>query len=122
MSTLKEKSQLIGFCGCALIIIGCFLPFMSAGEGATYMSVSYVVAGGFLILILPIISAILIAFKKRFWVYIPTIISAGFFLNDTISMFNGFNAKVQLQVGGYLIYFGLMLILIYPFLAKKSEK
>ena len=114
MEKIKEYSSIIGFVGCGLIILGCFMPF------ATYwgMSVKYISGDGQLVVCATVVTAILIYLKKGYWELIPAGIRCLLFGYTTI---NAMEYKEFLSTGFYLILVGIILTLIYPFLARKPK-
>ncbi len=116
MKKIKEMSNIIGLVGCGLIILGCFLPWVTVMG----ISINYIIGDGQFVVGLTIVAVILIILKKGFWELIPTIISCILFINTTSKML--MNVTRNFSVGFYLILIGLILTLIYPFLARKPKE
>ena len=110
----KNNSQYLGLGGCALAIIGCFLPF--ASTSILGLTVNYIDGDGKILLIAMIISAVLIFLKKEKISLIPTCIGGVLFLIDAFKALT--SSYINIGIGIIVILIGLICAIVFPFLKK----
>ena len=114
MDFLVKNRQYVGYLGCALATVGCFLPFASV----LGISVSYMSGNGKILLVAMIISAVLMYMKKEKASLIPSCIGALIFLNNAFKVIGMSGAS--LGIGIIVIFIGLAGAIAYPFLVEKN--
>lgn len=139
-----KTTRILGICGSLLIAIGTFLPIATTsilGMSQTYF---YVQLGGdgIIVLVLAIVSLLLIfadklekiipifsKIKNPKYTLIPTVISAILLIVTAIKItsnanFNvlGLAVKADLGFAFWVIWIGIVLSAIYPFLYNENKK
>ncbi len=110
----KHKSEIIGYLGSIVIILGTILPIVTING----VSQSFIVENGKLVLACAVISAILYLFKVGFFSFIPAIGSLLILfifyngINEKMTALNNLNAGSAIYgVGFYLIIIGSALLI-----------
>lgn len=123
MEFLKNNAKWIGLAGCALMIIGCFLPFATVsilGLSET-IALSGTGALGIILIITAIISGIVMLTKKSKLSLITTIIYALFVvLNIANASENG--DAFSYGIGLYVVIIGVIIAVVMPFFKSKQDK
>ena len=112
-SPLVKYSLYIGLGGCLLVIIGCFLPWLTVfgitgtwGEG-----------DGKIAIVLAIISGVLMFLKKEKYSLISSGLVAILFF---MSFFKIIGNRFRPGIGCYVVLIGIIGMCIYPFVNKKK--
>ena len=112
-SPLVKYSLYIGLGGCLLVIIGCFLPWITVfGVTGTWSE-----GDGIFAILLAITSGILIFLKKDKYSLISSGLAAILFF---ISFFKIIVNRFRPGFGCYIVLLGVVAMGIYPFINKKK--
>lgn len=127
MEIIKKYIQYIGFAGCALMIIGCFLPFISVSFFGISKSAALIggdipdyAINGWIIFIIPIVTAILIFLKKSKFVLIPNIIALILVIWNGVDIINQSSGLASLSVGFWIIIIGIIISSLFAFIYKEN--
>ena len=124
MDFLKRNHKWIGIVGCVVVLIGCFLPFVSVSLFGVTQSVNYMTGDGKLVLVAIIVSAILILLGKEKFSLISSIIAAVIVLYDVINGASQFGSLglggISFGIGLWVIIIGLVLTIASVFLKEKK--
>lgn len=112
MEVLNKNSKYIGFGGCILTIIGCFLPWITV----LGMSINWFEGDGKLAILASIVTAVLIYLKKDKLSLITSGLIALFFLIDGSKVFSN---HLTAGLGFYTIFLGIVCMIAYPFINKQ---
>lgn len=125
MNFIKKYRDIVGFIGCTIIIVSCFLPFITVSLFDLTETTNFFQRDGKLILAILLITIILIILKKDKISLIPTV-SIGFvYIQSICKILKDFKSienfgYINFKIGFYLIIFGILITLIYPFLPKEK--
>lgn len=111
MDTLTKNLNYIGIAGCALSVVGLFLPFASAYG----FSANYIDGDGKIMLFTRLATAVLLFFKKDLFSLIPTAIST---IMIVAALSNILGGAASLGIGAYVIIIGLVIQIAEPLVAK----
>lgn len=132
MNKLKEYIAYVGYAGCALIIIGVFLPLVKFSISlfgyTSSSSVNYFNGDGKILLGLIVASAVMIFLKKKKLFISGVAASLAVFIYDMIdisktlggSSYSSSSYSMSLGAGFYLILLGFILCIGYFFFNKKE--
>ena len=123
MEFLKNNAKWIGLAGCALMIIGCFLPFATVsilGLSET-IALSGTGALGIILIITAIISGIVMLTKKSKLSLITTIIYALFVVLNIANASEDGDA-FSYGIGLYVVIIGVIIAVVMPFFKSKQDK
>ena len=123
MEFLKNNAKWIGLAGCALMIIGCFLPFATVsilGLSET-IALSGTGALGIILIITAIISGIVMLTKKSKLSLITTIIYALFVVLN-IANASEYGDAFSYCIGLYVVIIGVIIAVVMPFFKSKQDK
>ncbi|MDY6071475.1 MAG: hypothetical protein ACLUF5_04105 [Clostridia bacterium] len=123
MEFLKNNAKWIGLAGCALMIIGCFLPFATVsilGLSET-IALSGTGALGIILIITAIISGIVMLTKKSKLSLITTIIYALFVVLN-IANASEYGDAFSYGIGLYVVIIGVIIAVVMPFFKSKQDK
>jgi len=125
MDYIKQNTKLIGFVACGLMLIGNFLPFItakasllgvSASESQTLLSKDNMIIG-VIAIILEAVMAFLVVKKKKKLTLIPVgiVLLFLFICKDSFSGFSYGIGSVDYGIGFYAILLGCILGAVYAF-------
>lgn len=123
MEFLKNNAKWIGLAGCALMIIGCFLPFATVsilGLSET-IALSGTGALGIILIITAIISGIVMLTKKSKLSLITTIIYALFVVLN-IANASEYGDAFSYGIRLYVVIIGVIIAVVMPFFKSKQDK
>ena len=124
MDFIKKNCMWITIAGCALVLIGCFLPFAKVSVLGFSQAVNYIDGDGVIVLIAIIISAVLVFLKKEKISLISTGIATIVTLYDAINVSHVTGSSslggVSLGIGFWIILIGLIIAIVLPLLPKNK--
>lgn len=127
MEIIRKYIQYIGFFGCILMIIGCFLPFISVSFFGISKSAALIggdipdyAINGWIIFIIPIVTAILIFLKKSKFVLIPNVIALILVIWNGVDIINQSSGLASLSVGFWIIIIGIIISSLFTFIYKEN--
>ncbi len=116
MEFIKKYKNYIGIFGCALVAIGCLLPF--AGVFGIY--VKYIEGtNGILVLILAILSAILFFLKYEKYSLITTAVSTIIYGYNFFKVVSVKGANIG--IGFFMILIGLVIMIACPLIKTNNQ-
>lgn len=124
MDFIKKNCMWITIAGCALVLIGCFLPFAKVSVLGFSQAVNYIDGDGVIVLIAIIVSAVLVFLKKEKISLISTGIATIVTLYDAINVSHVTGSSslggVSLGIGFWIILIGLIIAIVLPLLPKNK--
>ena len=124
MDFIKKNCMWITIAGCALVLIGCFLPFAKVTVLGFSQAVNYIDGDGVIVLIAIIVSAVLVFLKKEKISLISTGIATIVTLYDAINVSHVTGSSslggVSLGIGFWIILIGLIIAIVLPLLPKNK--
>ena len=124
MDFIKKNCMWITIAGCALVLIGCFLPFANVSVLGFSQAVKYIDGDGVIVLIAIIVSAVLVFLKKEKISLISTGIATIVTLYDAINVSHVTGSSslggVSLGIGFWIILIGLIIAIVLPLLPKNK--
>ena len=124
MDFIKKNCMWITIAGCALVLIGCFLPLAKVSVLGFSQAVNYIDGDGVIVLIAIIVSAVLAFLKKEKISLISTGIATIVTLYDAINVSHVTRSSslggVSLGIGFWIILIGLIIAIVLPLLPKNK--
>ena len=124
MDFIKKNAKWIGVAGCALMIIGCFLPFATVSLLGVSETISLFKAGtlGIILIIAAIISGVIMLVTKKPKLSLITTIISALLVILNISSAKSYSSMMKYGIGLYVVIIGLVIAIVIPFFMSKKEK
>ncbi len=121
MDFVKKNKKWIGIAGCALVIIGCFLPFAKASLLGISQSASLMDGGdGWFFLVAAAVAGVLILLNKYKFSLIPLAIGVILNIYEISHVSSEGMGIVKVSFAPYLIFIGLAMSIAVAFI--KEDK
>ena len=119
MDQIKKNLQYIAYAGCALAILGCFLPFVKVSFLGISKSVAFTEGKGVFVIIAMAASAFLIFKKMKKQVIIPNAIALVLTLWDGIESISEVSIA-HLAIGFYVVILGIVASSLYSLIKEEN--
>ena len=118
---VKQNRKWIGIAGCALVIIGCFLPFAKASVFGFSTSASLMDGGdGWFLLIAAAVAGVLIYLNKYKYSLVPSAIGVIINIYEISHVTSEGMGIVKVAFAAYLIFIGLALAIASVFVPENK--
>lgn len=122
MDFVKKNAKWIGVAGCALILIGCFLPFATVSLFGISETISLFKSGalGIILIIAAIISGAIILLEKKPKLSLITSIISALLVILNVSNAKSYSSMMKYGIGLYVVIIGLVIAIVIPFFMSKK--